>query len=68
VAETDLSAGTAREPGQVFAGPDSGTPLLIATGEGFLAPLELQLPGKKMVPVAEFSRGYRQIIGTVLGV
>ena len=66
VAETDLPSGTEREPGRVIAGQENAAPLLIATGEGFLAPLELQLPGKKMVPVAEFSRGYRQIIGAVL--
>lgn len=66
--ETGLPGGTEHGPGRVLAGPNNGEPLLIATGEGYLAPLELQLPGKKMLPTVEFSRGYRQIIGAVLGV
>lgn len=69
---TDLPASENRQPGQVFLSgiEEKGSPpqLLIATGEGFLAPQELQLPGKKMQPAAEFSRGYRQIIGSILGI
>ncbi len=58
-----------REPGRVFMGQVGNvSQLLITTGEGFLAPLEFQLPGKKMLPALEFSRGYRQILGAVLGV
>lgn len=60
-----------RQPGQVFLSGLTGTgpapQLLIATGEGFLAPQELQLPGKKMLPVTDFLRGYRQIVGSTLG-
>ncbi len=60
-----------RPPGQVFLSEIKGKgavpQLLIATGEGLLAPLELQLPGKKMLPAADFLRGHRQIEGSLLG-
>ncbi len=41
--------------------------LVIGTGAGLLAPQELQLPGKKMLPASEFLRGYRHFIGANLG-
>lgn len=68
---SELPAPEHRQPGRVFFSPvkDKGNnpQLLIVTGEGFLAPQELQLPGKKMLPATEFSRGYRQIAGSMLG-
>ena len=61
----------ATQPGQVvLARPDgeSGSErLLIATGDGFLAPRGLQLPGKKMLSAEDFGRGYRSFVGAVLG-
>ena len=42
--------------------------IAIATGEGWLVPLELQLPGKKASPMSDFLRGQRWIIGAQLGV
>jgi methionyl-tRNA formyltransferase len=60
-----------RQPGQVFLSEikekGAAPQLLIGTGEGFLAPQELQLPGKKMLPAADFLRGYRPIVGAILG-
>lgn len=56
-------------PGQVGLAQttEQTPPPVIATGEGFLAPLELQLPGKKMLPIAEFGRGYPNFVGARLG-
>ncbi|MGH7961724.1 MAG: methionyl-tRNA formyltransferase, partial [Candidatus Binatia bacterium] len=42
--------------------------LTIATGAGFLALQEVQLQGKKRLPVREFLKGYRLASGLVLGV
>jgi len=41
--------------------------VLIATAKGWLAPRELQLPGKKAIPALEFVKGQRAIIGARLG-
>lgn len=53
-------------PGQVLLSQSPAARLLIATGAGFLAPLELQLPGKKMLPATDFLRGYRDFTGAQL--
>jgi methionyl-tRNA formyltransferase len=48
---------TERAPGEIHRlGPDR---VQIATGEGRIEPLIVQLPGKKPVPIAAFLRGYR---------
>lgn len=57
----DLPAAT---PGMVVE--RDGT-LAIATGEGWLHPESLQLPGKKPMPLAAFTNGYRDFVGSVLG-
>jgi len=50
-------AGEAREPpGTVLGTGEHG--LRVATGEGVLAIAELQRPGGKMLPAADFLRGY----------
>jgi len=41
--------------------------LIIATGDGFLAPGELQLAGKKAVNIKDFLQGQKSIIGAQLG-
>lgn len=41
--------------------------LVVATGEGLLAPTELQLAGKKAVSSRDFLRGYPAIVGVKLG-
>jgi methionyl-tRNA formyltransferase len=41
--------------------------LLIKTGSGWLAPRELQLPGKKMLAINDFLRGQGTIVGAKLG-
>ncbi|RMG61005.1 MAG: methionyl-tRNA formyltransferase, partial [Bacteroidetes bacterium] len=45
-------------PGALLADLREGT-LLVACGEGALALTELQLAGKKRLPVADFLRGYK---------
>ncbi|MCB1123215.1 MAG: methionyl-tRNA formyltransferase [Verrucomicrobiae bacterium] len=44
------------EPGQVVAVQDDG--LVVGTGEGLVKFLRIQKPGGKMLPVAEFLRGF----------
>ncbi len=57
----------AAHPGQVsINNAGSLERLVIATGKGWLAPRSLQLPGKKMLPAAEFLRGYRNFVGVQL--
>ena len=51
-------------PGEVLAGEPGR--LLIATGHGVLEGLRLQRPGGKMLPAAEFLRGFAIAPGTVL--
>ncbi len=63
-------AGTAPEagggkPGSILAAGPEG--VLIACGTGSLRVGELQLPGKKRLPAAEFLRGRTLPIGTLLG-
>ncbi|HEX2914032.1 MAG TPA: methionyl-tRNA formyltransferase [Chloroflexia bacterium] len=45
----------------------NGERLIIKTGDSYLAPRSLQMPGKKMLPVEDFIRGYRNINGAHLG-
>ena len=66
-----LSDIKAVQAGQVVAlpiptreGPKSG--FGISTGDGVLGILKVQLEGKRAMPAAEFLRGQRQFIGTVL--
>ena len=58
--------GDGRRPGQVV-GVVKDTGLLVQTGEGLLLLTEVQPTGKKKMNAADFSRGYRIEIGTVLG-
>ena len=66
-----LSDIKAVQAGQVVAlpiptreGPKPG--FGISTGDGVLGILKVQLEGKRAMPAAEFLRGQRQFIGTVL--
>jgi len=52
------------ETGQVVALPDGG--FGIATGDGVLGVAAVQLEGKRVMTAAEFLRGQRQFIRTVL--
>jgi len=54
--------------GQVVAtsGAGSRTGFGISTGDGVLAVLAVQLEGRQVMSAAEFLRGQRQLIGTVL--
>jgi methionyl-tRNA formyltransferase len=57
---------TAR-PGQVVDLPPSGrAAFAVATGEGLLGVIRLQLEGKQPMAAAEFRRGQRQLVGAVL--
>ncbi len=51
-------------PGGVIALPQG---VAIAAGEGALMPLRLQLEGRRAVSAAEFTRGYPDFIGAILG-
>ncbi len=53
-------------PGTVVALSDSSVPAGVVTGRGTLGLCEVQLEGKKRVPAAEFIRGQREFIGSVL--
>jgi len=52
------------QPGQVL---EIGKGIGVATGEGALELLEVQLAGKKPMPAAVFARGQRDLIGGLLG-
>jgi len=52
------------EPGTVLGADAEG--LIVATGQGGLRLLRLQRPGGKMLPAAEFLRGFPVATGTVL--
>lgn len=54
----------AAAPGEVAGADDTG--LLIGTGEGLLHVHRLQRPGGRMLPAAEFLRGFALPAGTVL--
>jgi methionyl-tRNA formyltransferase len=55
------------QPGLVKAlAPGQGASLGVATGDGVLGLVELQLEGKKATSAAEFARGYRDFSGSVL--
>jgi len=41
--------------------------LVVASGNGYLALSEVQLEGKKRLPVAEFLKGYHLTPGLLLG-
>ena len=53
-------------PGTVLA--SAPNQLLIATGSGALALEEVQLAGKKRLPIAAFLKGHSQAPGTVFGI
>ncbi len=53
-------------PGTVLA--SAPNQLLIATGSGALALEEVQLAGKKRLPIAAFLKGHPQALGTVFGI
>ena len=64
-----LPAESALEVGQVVAlteAVESEAAFGVATGEGVLGVLKLQLEGKRMISAAEFLRGQRQFIGAML--
>ncbi len=58
----DISAGG----GEVIALPGPEATLGIGTGEGVLGVLKLQLAGRKIMTAADFVRGKRDFIGSVL--
>jgi methionyl-tRNA formyltransferase len=58
----DIPAGI----GQVIALPGPEATLGVGTGEGVLGVLKLQLAGRKVVTAAEFVRGQRNFVGSVL--
>lgn len=52
------------EPGRVLVEPDR---LLVDTGRGRVMVREIQAPGKRRMPVAEFLRGHPMASGSLLG-
>lgn len=63
--KTFPQVGEGGRPGEIVAVDDEG--LKVACGEGLLLIRELQLAGKKRLPVAEFVRGYALPVGDILG-
>ena len=64
-AEVDEKAGEGQPPGCVVdAGADG---IRVATGKGHLILKDVQLEGKRRLPVQEFLLGYRVEAGTMLG-
>lgn len=59
-----LDAPADSAPGVALALPQG---VAIAAGEGALLPLTLQLEGRRAVSAAEFTRGYPDFIGAILG-
>jgi methionyl-tRNA formyltransferase len=55
------------EPGCVVAVKDAAAAFGVATGDGILGVVKLQLEGKKVITAREFLNGQRQFIGVVLG-
>lgn len=61
------------EPGAVLKIASISTPdgprsaLIVRCGDGFLGLLEVQKEGRKVLSAAEFARGERELIGSVLG-
>ena len=53
------------EPGMIVAVQDDG--LWVQCGQGLLALQELQRPGRRVVPAADFARGGAQLAGRRLG-
>jgi methionyl-tRNA formyltransferase len=53
--------------GTVVALSGGDTPVGVATGRGTLGLKEVQLEGKKRGPAADFMRGAREFVGSVLG-
>jgi methionyl-tRNA formyltransferase len=58
-------AGVTEPPGTVVGG--TATELRVAAGNGYVLPEELQLEGKKRLPVRDFLRGVRIVPGRILG-
>ncbi len=65
LASTRPLEGAFGPPGTVVAADAAG--VCVACGEGWLLVRELQLPGKKRLPAAEFLRGRSLPLGTRLG-
>lgn len=65
-----VETGGKKEASQPFPGTVTAVTtesLMVATGAGFLALNEVQLAGKKRLPVREFLKGYHLTPGLVLG-
>jgi methionyl-tRNA formyltransferase len=60
-----VSTAASREPGQVEA--VSQDAVLVATGDGCLALTEVQLEGKRSLPIAAFLAGHPLAVGAQLG-
>ncbi|MAF85601.1 MAG: methionyl-tRNA formyltransferase [Dehalococcoidales bacterium] len=61
-----LPRGKAREAGQVVGMEGTEVAFGIGAGDGILGVLKVQLEGKRAMPSAEFLRGQRQFIGSIL--
>lgn len=64
IGELKFIPNVSRTPGSVLSADHSG--LLIACGEDALLCLQLQRPGGRMMPVADFLRGYSLAQGDIL--
>ena len=57
--------GSGRKAGEVVAGQGEAA-FCVSTGEGVLGVMQVQLQGKRAMPAADFLRGQRKLLGTVL--
>ena len=65
ISEADILADTpAGVPGMIWK--NSAHPLLVKTGNGCLAVKTAGIEGRKLLPAADFIRGYPELLGTVL--
>ena len=64
IGAAQAGSGQGGQPGQIMAAGREG--VRVACGEGQIVLTQLQRPGGKMLPAAEFLAGYRLEVGTVL--
>jgi methionyl-tRNA formyltransferase len=66
IVEASPLVGITAGPGQVIAANDKGTAFGVGTGKGVLGVTTVQLEGKRAMSAAEFLRGQRGFIGSIL--
>jgi len=60
-----LNKAIIQQPGTVGVCSTSGLP--VAASDGYVILKDVQITGKKRMPIADFLRGYRLLPGNILG-